>query len=82
MAKSPTVEQIKSAFEHAAAGRGGPLARLVKSFSIDDLAAAFGRYPTDLINAVCFAAGMKQERETIAAETRVWRRKLRQDRRS
>ncbi|NYZ17042.1 hypothetical protein HL658_31250 [Azospirillum sp. RWY-5-1] len=82
MAKAPTDNAVIDAFKHAVAGRGGPLARLVKGFSTDDLAAAFARHPVDLILALSFATGRKQERERIADEVREYRRKLRQERRS
>lgn len=47
---APTAQDIKSAIAAAKAGKGGPLARLVKAFSTDDLAKGFasaGRHLPD-----------------------------------
>lgn len=82
MAKAPSDEAVEAAFKHAMAGRGGPLAKLVKSFSTEDLAAAFSRHPVNLVHAVCWVAGWKQEREENVAERRKWRKELRGERRS
>ncbi len=81
---APSTDAIVAAYAAAAKGKGRRLAELVKSFSTDDLAAAFGhcvpREPFDcagLGNVLSFAAGLKQQRAECAA----FGRKLRKARR-
>ena len=78
--KAPTTEEIDKALNAAGAGKGRQLALLIKSFSIEDLAAAFGavgQYDLSFFvlgRALNFAAGRKSYRECRTADLRVWRK--------
>lgn len=63
---APTNEEIARAFDRAARGQGGPLARLVKSMPRDFLARAFSR-SSDLRLALHHCAGALEERDRIKA---------------
>lgn len=80
---APTNDEIQDAIAAAMNGRGMPLARLVKSFSLDDLARGFaqtrGRVytPNDFFGlqlALVYAAGRKEERQHFAKAVRELRR--------
>lgn len=75
---APSEETIAAACAAAERGRGRRLAALVKSFSVADLAAAFGRHPDNIRCALSFAAGMKEERAAWAVRKRAVRH-LRED---
>lgn len=79
--KAPTTEEIEKALKAADAGKGRQLAMLVKSFSVEDLAAAFSAVGKSGFNfyaistALHFAAGRKGYREEHAAEMRAFRKR-------
>ena len=68
---APTLDEIRAAFDAATAGKGRKLAALIKSFSTDDLAKAFGHVcqgqgTVSLGLVLSFASGLKAERAHIA----------------
>lgn len=77
---APSPDEIDQALLAATQGRGRKLATLVKSFSLDDLAAAFAKVGQDgislfaLARALNFAAGRKEQRERMTADLRTWRK--------
>lgn len=81
---APSLDEIRDAIEAARNGRGLPLARLIKSFSLADLArglARGGRYEScgtiewqGLSVALAFASGLKDERQRCNAMLRNLRR--------
>jgi hypothetical protein len=80
----PTSDQIRKAIELAENGKGRQLAQLVKSFSVDDLAAGFSAagsggwfYPHTLLFALSHAAGRRQGRREIANMMRDIRKEYR-----
>lgn len=81
---APSLEELDAAIASAQRGKGRKLAEIVKSFSTDDLATAFGRiggkYPHmfhGLYLALSFASGLKEERANQAAFCRQWTLKQR-----
>ena len=77
---APSLEEIRRAFAAAEAGKGWRLARLVKSFSVEDLASAFGHRSGRLRDALAFASGMREMRQEMsqraANDRRAERRRL------
>lgn len=81
---APSLDDIRDAIDAARNGRGLPLARLIKSFSMDDLArglARGGSYEScgavewlGLSVALAFASGRKEERQRAARVLRELRR--------
>lgn len=74
---APTSAEIGNAIARAMEGRGRQLALLVKSFSVDDLAAAFSgaSYPSAypyqaLAGALAWASGRKSWRDDLNARLR------------
>ncbi|WP_142850992.1 hypothetical protein [Telmatospirillum sp. J64-1] len=82
---APSVAEINAAFTAAGKGKGRKLAQLVKSFSLDDLAAAFSaagpaldRWEGEALrSALAYAAGRKEWREHLSAEWRQIRKERR-----
>lgn len=79
---APTSDEIEAAIDAAMKGRGMPLARLVKSFSLDDLARGFARGSQgvygiagffNLNMALAYASGRKDERQRFAKAVRALR---------
>lgn len=84
----PSASDILAAFRAAEDGKGRRLAELVKGFSVDDLATAFGHVRLNVVNdhglhrALSFAAGMREQRARQAASLREWRKEQRAEQRS
>lgn len=80
----PSAAEITLAITRATEGQGRQLAKIVKSFSIDDLARAFSRVNQcdrfayhALGRALAFAAGMREQRAIQTEERRQWRKEWR-----
>ena len=77
---APSLDDIRAAIEAARNGRGLPLARLIKSFSMDDLARGLARGGDGTFEwqslgiALAFASGLKEERKRCNALRRDLRR--------
>ncbi|WP_185961604.1 hypothetical protein [Telmatospirillum sp. J64-1] len=80
---APSVAEINAAFTAAGKGKGRKLAQLVKSFSLEDLSAAFSaqgpaldRWEGEALrSALAYAAGRKECRELWAAGRRQARKR-------
>ncbi|MEQ1713839.1 MAG: hypothetical protein ABL908_20925 [Hyphomicrobium sp.] len=79
-APAPSLDDISDAIEAARNGRGLPLARLIKSFSLADLARGLARGGDGAVEwyalgtALAFASGRKSERQRCNAVLRDMRR--------
>jgi len=71
---APSLEELQAAIDAAEAGKGRKLAELVKSFSVEDLAAGFSKHGPRLHHVLAHAVGRKEYRGETASLRREWRR--------